>query len=140
MTSQSVNPLVRAGTDSGESITSRLQAVEKGLPFNVFDQLRQDLDLPRVELAGLIQISLRTLNRRKVREYFSPTESERLNRFKDILKLAINVLEDENQAKQWLKSPVGALGGNIPLIFAKHESGAREVFDLLSRIEHGVFS
>ncbi|MCF8030199.1 MAG: DUF2384 domain-containing protein [Desulfohalobiaceae bacterium] len=122
------------------SIQSHIQAVERGLPFQVFTRLQEELDLGKSELAELAQISTRTLNRRKERGFFSPTESERLHRFEALLKAAERVLATRDDAREWLKTPVRALGGYSPLRFAKHETGAREVFDLLGRLEYGVFS
>lgn len=122
------------------SIQRHIQAVERGLPFEVFTRLQEELDLSKSELAELAQISTRTLNRRKERGIFSSTESERLYRFEELLQAAERVLATREDARQWLKTPVRALGGFTPLQFAKHESGAREVFDLLGRLEYGVFS
>lgn len=123
-----------------ESIHSHIQAVERGLPFGVFTRLQDELGLSKSELAELAQISTRTLNRRKERGFFSPTESERLHRFEELLKAAERVLATGDDAREWLKTPLWALGGYTPLMFAKHETGAREVFDLLGRLEYGVFS
>ena len=39
-----------------------------------------------------------------------------------------------------LSKPVKALGMKTPLQYAATESGAREVENLLGRLEHGVFS
>lgn len=50
------------------------------------------------------------------------------------------VFENADLARQWLNRPQFGLGGEIPLDFAKTENGAREVENLLGRIEHGVFS
>jgi putative toxin-antitoxin system antitoxin component (TIGR02293 family) len=135
-------PEAMPGVDSTEeaSIQSHIRAVERGLPFGVFTRLQEELDVSKSDLAELAQISTRTLNRRKERGFFSPTESERLYRFEELLKAAERVLATRDEARQWLKTPVRALGGSSPLLFAKHESGAREVFDLLGRLEYGVFS
>ncbi len=43
-------------------------------------------------------------------------------------------------ARQWLKSPQRGLGGVIPLDYAQTETGAREVENLLGRIDYGVYS
>ena len=53
---------------------------------------------------------------------------------------ATEVFEDEAAAREWLKSPAVAFGGESPLSFADTEIGAREVEILLGRLEHGVFS
>jgi putative toxin-antitoxin system antitoxin component (TIGR02293 family) len=53
---------------------------------------------------------------------------------------AVEVMESEENARQWLASPQLGLGGAIPLDYATTEVGAREVEDLLGRIEYGVYS
>jgi putative toxin-antitoxin system antitoxin component (TIGR02293 family) len=53
---------------------------------------------------------------------------------------AVEVLESEEGARRWLNSPQVGLGGEIPLDYAQTEVGAREVEDLLGRIEFGVYS
>ena len=49
-------------------------------------------------------------------------------------------MESEANARQWLNAPQFGLGGAIPLEYAGTEVGAREVEDLLGRIEYGVYS
>ncbi len=56
------------------------------------------------------------------------------------LSKAIEVLESAENARQWLASPQVGLGGAVPLEYAETELGAREVEDLLGRIEYGVYS
>ena len=46
---------------------------------------------------------------------------------------------DQAAAVTWLKSPCRALGGEVPLDFAKSELGAHEVENVIGRLEHGVF-
>ena len=70
---------------------------------------------------------------------FDPSEWERVDRFREILEDAVRVIGDEENARQWLKTPKQALNGKIPLEVAKTESGVREVFRVLGRIKHGVF-
>jgi putative toxin-antitoxin system antitoxin component (TIGR02293 family) len=67
-------------------------------------------------------------------------ESDRVVRFARLLGQAIKLMGDEEDARQWLNSPQFGLGGAVPLDYAKTEVGAREVENLLGRIEHGVYS
>ena len=53
---------------------------------------------------------------------------------------AVEVMESEENARKWLASPQAGLGGAVPLEYAETEVGAREVEDLLGRIEYGVYS
>ena len=57
-----------------------------------------------------------------------------------LVRLATDVMGDEEYGRRWLESPQRGLGGKTPLDFARSEVGAREVEDLLGRIEHGVYS
>ena len=53
---------------------------------------------------------------------------------------ALEVLGEKEAARHWFKTSNKALGGRSPLEFADTEPGAREVEELLGRIEHGIFS
>jgi len=61
-------------------------------------------------------------------------------RYARLLGQAFKVFEDLESAKQWLNAPQVGLGGAIPLEYARTEIGAREVENLLGRIEYGVYS
>ena len=51
---------------------------------------------------------------------------------------AHEVFGDLESAREWLKSPQFALGGEIPLEYADTEPGAQVVEDVLGRLEHGI--
>ena len=46
---------------------------------------------------------------------------------------------DQPTGRDWLTRPARAFNGQRPLDFAETEMGAREVEDLIGRIEHGVY-
>jgi putative toxin-antitoxin system antitoxin component (TIGR02293 family) len=52
---------------------------------------------------------------------------------------AETVLGDAAAALDWLASPNRALGGESPMKLLDTDLGAKQVFDVLGRIEHGVF-
>ena len=53
---------------------------------------------------------------------------------------ALLQLGDAADARLWLGSPQVGLGGAVPLDYAETEVGAREVEDLLGRIDHNVYA
>jgi putative toxin-antitoxin system antitoxin component (TIGR02293 family) len=54
---------------------------------------------------------------------------------------AVELFEgDVAGAVRWLASAKRALGGQAPLTYSRTEVGAREVENLIGRLEHGVFS
>ena len=89
-------------------------------------------------LAELLRINTSTLARRKHIGRLSCEESERLYRIAFLIERAAQVLGDLEGAQRWLDTAKRALGGVSPLVFAKTEPGAREVEDLLGRIEYGI--
>jgi putative toxin-antitoxin system antitoxin component (TIGR02293 family) len=93
------------------------------------------------EMAGLVQIRPRTLDRRKKEGWLRPEESDRLLRASRVFGRAIALFEGDGEgALGWLSTPQMALGGAVPLEMARTEIGAREVEGLIGRLEHGVFS
>ena len=66
--------------------------------------------------------------------------SDRVVRFAKLMGKAVKVFGNLDDARQWLSSPQFGLGGAVPLDYAKSELGAREVENLLGRIEYGVYT
>lgn len=122
------------------SIPQVIKALEKGLPVSRFTKIRQTLDLPDKDLAKVIRVPKSTLAARKKKGKLSFEESERLYRVQRLLEKAINVFGAVEPARKWLKEKAYGLGDVSPLELASTEVGAREVENLLGRIEHGVFS
>jgi putative toxin-antitoxin system antitoxin component (TIGR02293 family) len=128
-----------AGT-AGYSTSRLLEAVEDGLPVAELEALRAGLDLPMDKLAARLGISKATLHRRKRAGRLGPEESDHVLRFARLAGKAVEVLGNKENARRWLSSPQAGLGGAVPLDYAGTEIGAREVEDLLGRIEYGVYS
>ena len=123
------------------STSSRLiEAIQQGLPIKVLDDLQSRLIMSIEKLAPMLGISKATLHRRKIEGRLGRDESDHVIRFARLFGKAVEVFESEEAARGWLKSPQVGLGGAVPLDFAETEIGAREVEDLLGRIEYGVYS
>ena len=88
----------------------------------------------------MLGISKATLHRRKNSGRLDAAESDRVVRFARLLGRAAAVMETLDDGRRWLTSPQVGLGGAIPLEYAETEVGAREVENLLGRIEYGVYS
>ena len=123
-------------------IAAQVKAVEDGLPETELTQLQTSLALPAEKLVPLLGLSKATFHRRKkaAGARLSPLVSDRVARFALLLRQAIRVFGNRDDANQWLKAPQVGLGGAVPLDYAKTEVGVREVERLLGRIEHGVYA
>ena len=115
-----------------------IEAVTEGLDVRAFERIATALGVTEKRLAELLRINLSTLARRKRSGNLSSDESERLYRIAFLLERAVQVLGSLEGAQRWLDTGKRALGGVTPLVFAKTEPGAREVEDLLGRIEYGI--
>lgn len=117
--------------------TRRIQA---GLNIGELDALAKHLALSAEALAAHLHISRSTLRRRRHSGRLEALESDRLLRYARLWAKAVTVLNGETEARDWLAHPARALDFTTPLKFAETEIGAREVENLLGRIENGVFS
>jgi putative toxin-antitoxin system antitoxin component (TIGR02293 family) len=117
-----------------------IRQIQKGLRFTELETLQNSIDLPFEQLAAKLCISRSTLQRRKATGRLSPDESDKVMRLSRLLEHATSVFGDIEKARAWLKFPQRGLGGAVPLDYAETEVGAREVDNLLGRIDHGIYS
>lgn len=118
-----------------------IKSIQDGLPFQALERIRKEMGLPMESLAGSIGISSRTLTRRKKEKKLNSFESDRLVSISRLVSMSIQLFEgDKAKAFEWFSKSNRALGGISPLEMASTETGAREVENLIGRLEHGVFT
>ena len=122
------------------TVHRQIERIHAGLSFRAVQNLQKALDVPMEKLASVLGMSRATLHRRKIQGKIDKEESEKLVRYQRLLKKAEGVFGDAKAAREWLTNKQVGLGNAVPLEFAKTEIGAREVENLLGRIEYGVYS
>src|SRR6202045_579597 len=115
------------------------EAIREGFPPGVVEELMQASGLTLKELAGALDLSPRSLQRRR-RGRLARFESDRLYRMARLLALARETLGDGARASRWLKRTNRALGGVAPITAIDTELGARQVENILGRIAYGGMS
>ncbi len=135
-----VHSLTGKGKGMDLAPATLVETIRAGLPVGELEALRDSLDVPMERLGPMLGISKATLQRRRSGQRLGPAESDRVVRFARLMGKAVDVMDTEENARKWLNSSQHGLGGAVPLEFAETEVGAREVEDLLGRIEHGVYS
>lgn len=114
--------------------------VRAGFPYTTLTNFQKRTRLPWAEISRFVAIPQRTLTRRQSQRKLQPDESDRVLRASRIFDMAVAMFEgDTAAARKWLQTPQRGLGGESPLDFASTEVGAREVENLIGRLEHGVF-
>ena len=122
------------------TVHQQIGRIHAGLSFRAVQNLQKALNLPMGKLASALGMSRATLHRRKAQGKIDRGESEKLVRYQRLLEKAGAVFGDAKSAREWLTHNQPGLGNVVPLEFAKTEIGAREVENLLGRIEYGVYS
>jgi putative toxin-antitoxin system antitoxin component (TIGR02293 family) len=118
-----------------------IQQVRKGLPFRALRMFSIETGFAPSKIAAAIGIPERTLARRRHAGRLAPDESERLLRISTVFEKAVALFEgDLDAALNWLSTPARALADSTPWEYARFEPGARDVEDLIGRMEHGVFT
>ena len=139
--SHSSASFVQKITQSSPEDTSELiKKVLEGLPFKAISVLERGYGITRREIAEALLVSPALMGRREKSGRLSPSESDRALRLAATLDKSVVMMNgDRKAAATWMRSPRDALGGESPLMHLQTEIGAREVEDLISRIQHGVF-
>lgn len=126
---------------TSESVPKIIDELQRGLPYRRLTQFEKQSGLPLEAICRAIRVPKRTLARRKAAGRLAPDESERLHRLSELFTKAVHLFAgDHDRARRWLETPQRGLGRVTPLEMAATEVGAREVENLIGRIEHGVFT
>lgn len=114
--------------------------VRRGVPVTTVAALADTLQIPVTQVLEWLSISPRTWVRRKQQGVLEVLEGDRVARLHRLVRRAATVLGGSSEGRAWLTTPQRALQRRTPLEVASTEVGADVVFQLLGRIEHGVFS
>jgi putative toxin-antitoxin system antitoxin component (TIGR02293 family) len=118
-----------------------VKRVAQGLRFQSLERFQENTLFTTEEVADLVSIPARTLQRRKARGRLDPEESDRLLRVARVFAKALELFEGDAQAaRNWFHTPARGLGNERPIRLARTELGSREVEALIDRLEHGVLT
>ncbi len=117
-----------------------VETVRGGLPYASLEALTRSLGRDVGELGAVVGIPPRTLARRKHQRLLSPVESDRLYRIAYIAHIASATFGGLEPSRVWLSRANRALGGVTPLSLLDTDIGCRQVEDVLSRLNYGIYS
>ncbi len=112
--------------------------IRQGLPYRSLESVRERLRLSVPETASVLRMPTRTMARRRLARKLDPEESDRLYRLARVAGVAVSVFGAEDKAATWLQRPNRGLNGELPIRLLDTDVGARQVEDILGRIEHGI--
>jgi putative toxin-antitoxin system antitoxin component (TIGR02293 family) len=137
VTAQPIAEILGLGT-SVRSMQELDSAVNAGLPKRSLVLLSSRLyrDTRAASAFKFKVIPAATWKRRQKR--LSRQESERIERLARVLAFAEYVLDDRDEARQWMNAPHRELEGKPPLETAQTEIGARRVESVLNKLLFGL--
>jgi putative toxin-antitoxin system antitoxin component (TIGR02293 family) len=115
-------------------------AIREGFPQTVVAEVMHAAGLTLKELATSLDLSPRSLQRRRRQGRLAGYESDRVYRLARVVALAKRYLGTDEAVPHWLRRPNRALGGSTPLELLDTELGARAVENVLGRIAYGGVS
>jgi len=117
-----------------------IRLTRKGISKKQLQFLSKNLSLSLVELTKILPISVRTLQRYKSNQIFSPEVSDHILLIADLYTKGIKVFGDIEKFNLWLRNPNISLAGHMPLELLSSTFGLELIKDELGRIEYGVIS
>lgn len=116
-----------------------IQTIEKGIPFSIFELIKNVTPLTTNDWADYLGLSARSLNRYFIQnKTFSPIYTEKIIELVEVFKLGLEVFGDQNSFNQWLNTPNFALGKIKPFELLKNSYGKEMVISELTGISHGI--
>lgn len=112
----------------------------RGLDMRFVMDIMDRLSLTLKDIADILHVSLRTLQRYKDTTKLDTDASSKLLYLAKLEAAGIRVFGDKAAFNTWLKSPLDALGGFTPLSYLDTPFGFELVEQALGRIEHGIFA
>jgi len=116
-----------------------IELIRNGVSGDAIIRLAELINIPKNDVYNLLNLKARTAQR-QMSKNLDADKSGHLVQITRILQRCVEVFEDLEKAKRWLKSPNYALGNEIPLNLLDTTEGIELVRDTLTRIEYGVFA
>ncbi|AKD55512.1 type II RES/Xre toxin-antitoxin system antitoxin [Spirosoma radiotolerans] len=111
----------------------------QGMPRSEADRVAGLAGLTDIEVARILNMSIRNLHRLKADNKLARDASERLLLLTNLLRHGLDVFDgDAETLAEWLRSPIRELNSQSPLFLLDTTTGFGLVDDVLGRIEHGI--
>ena len=118
------------------------QIIENGILQSSIGRFTNSFELTDKEVSSVLGVSVRSISRyrKEPKKKLTVTVGDRLYRAVHLFEFASTVVGGEDSALEWLRTPKIGLNNRIPLELMATEIGAKEVENLLGRIEYGVIA
>lgn len=118
-----------------------VHSIRKGLPYELYDLIKERTPFKEEEWAKFLGVSTRTLHRNKLKKdfFFDAIPSEKILELAEVTALGREIFDDEEQFYLWLNTPSFALGNLKPLNLLTDSYGKEMVMTELHKIDQAIF-
>jgi putative toxin-antitoxin system antitoxin component (TIGR02293 family) len=122
------------------SIFDYVKAGNKGISKQSVIRLAEVMKVPMKDMATLLNISYKTLGRKKPSDTLNSLSSSLSIEIAETVAKGLSVFEDTDKLNRWLQKENRALQGKKPIDFLNTPTGIKMVNRLLGRIEEGIYT
>ena len=120
------------------SINDLIELGKHGIRKRAVKHLAANMSLTWRDMAKLLPITERTLQRYEMQKLMNQIVSEQAIQLAELVATGIDVFEDRANFLTWLSLPSAALGDKKPIELLDSRFGIELVNDELGRIAHGI--
>ncbi len=117
-----------------------IDLINTGITKTALQNLASYLSFSMHQMATLLPVTERTIQRYTPQKHFNPIISEHILQIAEVAAKGSEVFKNKENFITWLNLPNKALANKTPLSLLNTKYGTDMVLDVLVRIEHGVFS
>jgi putative toxin-antitoxin system antitoxin component (TIGR02293 family) len=119
-----------------------IRAIRKGLPYKLFNKIKDITPFSEDDWAEYLNLSKKTLQRHRndADYHFKPIHTEKIIELAEVTNFGKDVFDTTEQFYLWLNTPSFALGNLKPAELLKDSYGKELVMAELNRIDHGIFA
>ena len=119
-----------------------IRAIRKGLPYKLFNKIKDITPFSEDDWAEYLNLSKKTLQRHRndADYHFKPIHTEKIIELAEVTNFGKDVFDSTEQFYLWLNTPSFALGNLKPAELLKDSYGKELVMAELNRIDHGIFA
>jgi putative toxin-antitoxin system antitoxin component (TIGR02293 family) len=123
-----------------DSAFSFFQIGVSGIPKSSVNSLAGVLNVPMTDMADLLNVSYKTLGRKKNDDLLDGWISSHSIEIANTVARGLSLFEDVGKFNSWLQKPNKALKGSRPFELLKYPTGIKLVNQIMGRIEEGIYT
>jgi putative toxin-antitoxin system antitoxin component (TIGR02293 family) len=127
----------------GKKLESKMDLIELGsigITKDAVSHLAKYLSFSWKQIAALLPVTERTLQRYRLNQHFNPAVSEQVLHIAEVLAKGADVFKEKKKFLLWLNTPHKVFSGMTPFAMLASRYGTELVLEELGRIEFGVYS